>query len=740
MDKATIPQGEERYRDIFHSVGVSLWLEDFSEVKTALDDLKARGVEDFRRYFVEHPEFVHRAIGLVKIIDVNNETLKMFGATEKSELMGSLQKIFVPETEVVFLDELLAFVQGEPHSASEIVVQTLQGERRHALCSILSLPTSTNFDNVLVSLTDINERKRAEVQLEEERDILETINSLGQMLSAELDLQKLVQALTDAATEITGAQFGSFFYNILDERGGSYMLYTLSGVPREHFAHFPMPRATELFGPTFRGEGVIRISNVREDPRYGKNAPYEGMPPGHLPVRSYLAVPVISRSGEVLGGLFFGHSDIGVFTERHENILMGLAGQAAIAVDNARLYEATQKARQEAETANRLKDEFLATVSHKLRTPLNAMLGWTRMLRSGKLDASSTARALESIERNSKAQQQIIEDILDVSRIITGKLRLDVSLVEIAPAIEAAVEALRPTAEAKGIRLKVILDTNPNLVHGDSNRLQQIIWNLLSNAIKFTPKGGRVQLILERVNSHIEVTVSDTGLGISKEFLPYVFERFQQADSSASRQYGGLGLGLAIVRHLVELHGGTVTGTSSGLNLGSIFIVKLPLAIMREGLNRSDQESPLHFHKGVLSGLPSDYAMDLSGLKVLVVDDEADARELMSMVLQQCGAEVQAASSTREALKVLEDWRPDVLISDIGMPGEDGYVLIKKVRALHADRGGRTPAAALTAYARSEDRLRALAAGYHTHVVKPVEPSELAAVVASLAGRTGKHS
>jgi len=398
-----------------------------------------------------------------------------------------------------------------------------------------------------------------------------------------------------------------------------------------------------------------------------------------------------------------------------------------------------RKARQEAETANRLKDEFLATVSHELRTPLNAMLGWSRMLRSGKLDAKSSARALESIERNSKAQQKIIEDILDVSRIITGKLRLDVAPVEIAPAIEAAVEALRPTAEAKGIKLQIILDTDPNLVLGDSGRLQQIIWNLLSNAIKFTPHGGRVQVTLERVNSHIEVTVSDTGQGISKEFLPYVFERFQQADSSASRQYGGLGLGLAIVRHLVELHGGTVTGASSGLNQGSTFIVKLPLSIMREGMNRTDQESPLHLPKGVLSGMPSDYALELSGLKVLVVDDEADSRQLMSIVLQQCGAEVRAASSTREAIAILEDWHPDVLISDIGMPVEDGYVLIKKVRALHPDRGGRTPAAALTAYARSEDRLRSLAAGYHTHIVKPVEPSELAAVVASLAGRTGKH-
>lgn len=590
---------------------------------------------------------------------------------------------------------------------------------------------------MLGMVQDITERKLAAFHIEEEREALDTINQVGQMLSAELDLQKLVQALTDAATEITGARFGSFFYNVLDEKGASYMLYTLSGVPREHFAHFPMPRATDLFGPTFRGEGALRIDDVKQDPRYGKNAPYYGMPAGHLQVTSYLAVPVVSRSGEVLGGLFFGHPEAGRFTERHERIVAGLAGQAAIAMDNARLYEAAQRAREEAVTANRLKDEFLATVSHELRTPLNAILGWARLLRMGRLDEESRTRAVGTIEKSAVAQSQIIEDILDVSRIITGKLRLDVSPVEIAKIVEEAVESVRPTAEAKGVRVQAVLDTQSNPVLGDAHRLQQIMWNLLSNAIKFTPKGGRVQVTLARVNSYVEIAVSDTGQGISPAFLPYVFERFLQADSSTKRTYGGLGLGLAIVRHLTELHGGQVVAQSAGEGQGATFLLRLPLSIMREGANGLEAQLTPHRQRAVASDLPEALRQDLSGVRVLVVDDEADARELLRIALSQCGAEVRAAASVPEAFDSLRQWRPDVLVSDIGMPGEDGYELIRQVRSLPLEEGGGIPAAALTAYARSEDRLKALTSGFQMHVAKPVEPIELAAVVASLAGKTG---
>jgi PAS domain S-box-containing protein len=583
---------------------------------------------------------------------------------------------------------------------------------------------------------DITGRKRIEEALREQTDALSTINEVGRLISAELDLHKVVQAVTDAATELTGARFGSFFYRVPNEEGASYMLYTMSGVAREAFEHFAMPRATDLFAPTFRGESVVRIADVKKDPRYGKNSPYYGLPEGHVDVTSYLAAPMVSRSGEVLGGLFLGHPEAGVFTERHERIVVGLAAQAAIAMDNARLYEATQRARAEAERlyheaqeANRLKDEFLATVSHELRTPLTAILGWAHMLRTGQFTGESAAKAFETIERNARAQAQLIEDLLDVSRIITGKLRIDVRPVDPNSFIEAAVEAVRPAAEAKGVRLQRVMDTGAVSVSGDPVRLQQVIWNLLSNAIKFTPRGGRVQVRLERINSHIEIAVSDTGAGIAPEFLPHVFDRFRQADQKTTRQHGGMGLGLAIVRHLVELHGGTVRAESGGEGKGSTFTVLLPVTAVYPAETARVQPAA--------RDTPHSYECPekLDGLRVLVVDDEPDTRELLRAVLGQCGAEVTAVGSASEALSAIEASPPDLLISDIGMPEQDGYDLIRQVRGLPKERGGRVPAIALTAYARADDRLQALRAGYQMHVPKPVEMAELVAVAASLTGR-----
>ena len=599
--------------------------------------------------------------------------------------------------------------------------------------------------SILEITRDVTERKRADEQLREQAEIIETVNHLGQTLAGELDLHKLVQAVTDAATDISGARFGSFFYNVLDERGESYMLFTLSGVPREAFAHFPMPRNTEIFAPTFAGEGSVCLADVKLDPRYGKNSPYYGMPEGHLPVTSYLAVPVVSRSGEVLGGLFFGHPKAGVFTERHERIIEGLAAQAAVAMDNARLFEAVQKARAEAETSaaekerlyreaqesSRLKDEFLATISHELRTPLTAILGWAHMLRTGQFVGDSALKACETIERNARAQAQLIDDLLDVSRIITGKLRIDVRPLDPNSFVEAAVEAVRPAAEAKGVRVQRIMDTGIITVSGDPVRLQQVVWNLLSNAIKFTPRGGTVQIRLERVNSHIEIAVSDTGSGIAPEFLPHVFDRFRQADQRTTRQHGGMGLGLAIVRHLVELHGGTVSAESAGEGQGATFTVLLPVApvyqVPAEGVR---------VHPAARDMLPSFECVDrLDGVRVLVVDDEPDTRDLLKAGLGRCGAEVTAAASVAEALEAMQTAAPDLLISDIGMPEEDGYEMIRRVRALPDESGGRVPAIALTAYARVEDRMHALRAGYQMHVPKPVELAELVAVAASLVQR-----
>jgi PAS domain S-box-containing protein len=389
-------------------------------------------------------------------------------------------------------------------------------------------------------------------------------------------------------------------------------------------------------------------------------------------------------------------------------------------------------ARKEAEEANRIKDEFLATLSHELRTPLTAIIGWSAMLRGNKLDEITTANALETIERNAKAQGQIIEDLMDVSRIIMGKLRLDVQTIELAPIISAAVDAILPAAEAKNIRLHALLDPQAGPASGDPARLQQVIWNLLTNAVKFTPKGGRVQVRLERIDSHVEITVSDTGQGIAPEFLPYVFERFRQADMKHTRTHGGLGLGLSIVRQLVELHGGTVHAESAGVGQGAIFVVQLPAMVARR-----EPQPPERRHPTTGGGTAPRYPPVLTGLRVLVVDDEADTRALLRVMLEQCGSQVKTAASAAEALKLFEQSRPDVLVSDIGMPEEDGYKLIAGVRAMEAESGGRVPAIALTAYARAEDRVRVLRAGFQVHVPKPIEPDELVAVVASLAGRTG---
>ena len=394
------------------------------------------------------------------------------------------------------------------------------------------------------------------------------------------------------------------------------------------------------------------------------------------------------------------------------------------------LLESAQTARAEADTANGIKDEFLATLSHELRTPLTAILGWSGLLTSGNLNEQTSKRAIETIVRNARAQRQLIDDLIDISRIITGKLRLDVRSVKLAPLIEAVVDGVRPAADSRNIHLHTALDPLVSPISGDPDRLQQIVWNLLSNAIKFTPKDGRVEVRLERIHSHIEITISDTGQGIAPEFLLHVFERFRQADSSSTRTHGGLGLGLAIVRQLVELHGGTVAAESPGEAGGTTFKIILPLLSVHQEMSQVDMTHTLIASKTLTKWQPS-----LADLRVLVVDDEPDARELIAAVLIGRGAEVVSVESAGEALEEMERQRFDVLVSDIGMPLMDGYALIKKVRQLPAAHGGRIPAAALTAYAGVEDRMRVLSAGYQTHIPKPVEPTELTTVVANLAER-----
>ena len=440
-------------------------------------------------------------------------------------------------------------------------------------------------------IEDITQRKNAETALLEERRILEILNETGKLLASQLDLQSLVQAVTDAATKLSGAEFGAFFYNVTGENGDAFLLYTLSGASREAFAGLGNPRATALLAPTYHGGPPIRLDDVLADPRYGTMTPHHGMPPGHLPVRSYLAVPVTSGSGEVIGGLFFGHSLTGVFTERAERLVCGVAAQAGIAIDNARLYEAAQRAADErtalleseraarsaAERLSDVKDEFLATLSHELRTPLNAILGWSQVLRTGRKNEGDIVRGLETIERNARVQAQLIEDLLDMSRINSGNLLLEIGTADPAAVIDAAIETVRPAADGKGIRISRDLDPAVRSLPADPRRLQQVIWNLLSNAIKFTPRDGEARIATRRVGASLEISVTDTGIGIAPDFLPYLFERFRQGDQSTTRRFGGLGLGLSIVKSVVEMHGGSVSAISKGEGQGTTITVQLPL-------------------------------------------------------------------------------------------------------------------------------------------------------------------
>jgi signal transduction histidine kinase/ActR/RegA family two-component response regulator len=389
-----------------------------------------------------------------------------------------------------------------------------------------------------------------------------------------------------------------------------------------------------------------------------------------------------------------------------------------------------QIARAEAESANRMKDEFLATVSHELRTPLNAIMGWSHVLLSGRIDEATATRAVETIERNARSQAQLIEDILDVSRAITGKLRLNMGDVDMASVINAAIDSVQLAADSKNLHLAVTLDPTARHTSGDSNRLQQVVWNVLSNAIKFTPSGGRVEVSLERADSDVQITVSDTGQGIKSDLLPFVFDRFRQGDGSSTRRHAGLGLGLSIVRHLVELHGGTVRADSAGEGFGARFTIRLPLASDQERKRKRlrDSGSLQSRDDSIVRALPS-----IKGVRVLLVDDDHDNLQILSLTLTEFGAEVQAAGSAAEAIEVLQWYEPDVLVSDLAMPGEDGFSLIKQIRMLEATNGKKISAVALTAYVRIEDRSRALSAGFNMFVPKPVEPGELITAISNLA-------
>jgi PAS domain S-box-containing protein len=890
----------------------------------------------------------------------------------------------------------------------------IRGETAGTICCYYRTPHLAMTSEELDAATAFADM--ASIALSKER--YDQLGDVARDIAGRLDLDAVVQLITDAATSLTGAQFGAFFYNVIREDGEAYTLYAISGVPRAAFEKFPMPRNTAVFAPTFAGTGIVRSDNIGKDPRYGHNPPYHGMPAGHLPVVSYLAVPVTSRSGEVLGGLFFGHSDESVFGETEEKIAEALAGHAAVSIDNVRLYqrlesdraalrgeerryrslalttptrqaillndaggsvvadarnwgeitgqtaeallgngwvnavhpkhrervsegwhkalrsgttfedryplrqvdgschwfadktvpvhgedgaieewirsvvdihdqqmsrehleflaraneilassldyretlrnvaflavkriadwcavdmvdsvgddslqrlavahvdpgkialaaELTRKYPPDPETspmyrvirtgvselipyipdellvssakseehlsmirelaimsfmvvplrsrgavvgaitfvasdrrfsqqdltnaeelayrasiaienarlytaaqaANHAKDEFLATLSHEMRTPMTAVLGWSRMLKLGLSDAEAKV-AIDAIEHSASAQAQLIEDVLDVSRIMSGKLTFVPLPTDLRMVAQAAITTVHPAAAGKGIEILTSVPPALPPVAGDEGRLQQIIWNLLANAIKFTPRGGKVTLRLAHTGSVLQLTVSDTGEGIERDFLPYVFEPFRQADSSTTRPHGGIGLGLAIVRTLVEQHGGRIQAASEGKGLGATFTLELPVSEAAPAFFSSAAVERSELPAGS-SSLPS-----LDGLPVLVVDDQRYTREVVEAILRKSGAIVQTASSVREGLLLFRQALPQVVVCDIAMPEEDGYVFLREIRS-RPDGSRSTPILALTAFGRPEDRAQVLGAGFDGYLKKPVDPAEL---------------
>jgi PAS domain S-box-containing protein len=646
------------------------------------------------------------------IVSWNRAAERMFGYTAE-EAIGRSVRMIIPDELQPEEDMVLARIR------SGGLVDHFETRRRRkdgseVLVSLTVSPIVDEAGRVIGAskiARDITEQSRLRAAAREQALVTERLSETGAVVAASLDRHTIVQRVIDAATSLTQAEFGAFVHSV-----GPTTDYTLSShaaPPRDVIRRFLERRWDTLVTTSVRGHAAIRLDDVQD------------APDARWVIRSYLAIPVKTAAGEVLGGLLFGSSASAAFTEQHERIASAIAAWASLALENARLYLA-------ARDADRLKDEFLAVLSHELRTPLNAIVGYARLLRGGLLSGTKMERGLETLDRNATALTQIVEDVLDISRIVTGKIRLDVQPVDLSSLVQNAVSTVLPAADAKSIRIETIIDPRVGPVSGDPGRLQQVAWNLLSNAVKFTPKNGRVQVRVECVNSHVELAVSDTGIGINPDFLPYVFERFRQADGSMSRKAGGLGLGLSIVRHIIEMHGGSVQAASEGDGCGATFRVRLPLMIVHASAVEARREHPRTESAPPLAALA-----DLAGVRVMAVDDEEDALGLLRVVLEAAGAEVITSSSAEAALGQIADANPHVLVVDLGMPAVDGFQFISRLRGSDNAAIRNIPAAALTAFARSEDRTRALRAGFEMHLAKPVDPGELVASVATLVRRSG---
>lgn len=667
-------QSEERYRAFIEQSSEGIWRFELEQpLSTKLSE------SEQIQYFYQHGY----------LAECNQVMAKMYGFSHAKEIVGVKLANLLVQSEPLNIEYLRSFIRSryKLNSAESYEVDK-DGKFKYFLNNLVGIVENGFLVRAWGTQIDVTERKQADtaLRLSEERFrmLLENVKDYAIFL---LDTDARVIRWSVGAENILGyreaeilGQSGSIIFTPEDIRAGA--------------------DKEELNAAVTQGQAEDERWHVRKD--------------GTVFWASGIMTPLRDQTGQLQG---------------FAKIMRDFTDRKQAESEREQLLKREQEARAEAEAANRMKDEFLATLSHELRTPLNAMLGWTTLLRTRKFNEVTTARALETIDRNTKSLQQLIEDVLDVSRIITGKLRLNICPVEIVPIIEAAIETVLPAAEAKNIQIDLGLDASVGAILGDANRLQQVFWNLLSNAVKFTPKGGRVEVRLDRINSRIQVRVSDTGLGIATDFLPYVFDRFRQADSSSTRSHGGLGLGLAIVRHLVELHGGTVRAESQGEGKGATFIVDLPIRAVRIQASESEQ-----LQQQVTSE-PQICALSLEGLRVLVVDDEADARELLNTILTQYGAEVTVVATAGEALEAIQKSQLDVLVSDIGMPGEDGYTLIRKIRAIDPNQGGKIPAVALTAYAGVQDQRQTLSAGFQIHLPKPVNPSQLATALSNLANR-----
>jgi PAS domain S-box-containing protein len=724
-------ESEERYRAFVRNSSEAIWRFELDE-PVPIDLPEDEQIDLFYRHG--------------HLAECNDAMAQMYGFRGAGEIVGARFGDLLVRDDPRNVEFLRDFIRsGYRLTEAESHEVDREGNPKYFLNNLVGIVEGGRVLRAWGTQRDITERQLAEeeraallrseqeARLAAERAALRTarLQAITAALSEALTPSQAASAVLTHGLNALGAIAGSVA--LLTGGGRELEILDAVGFPAElveEWRRFAVEREVPLARAVRTGEMVLLGTLENLEPPYAHLNYLHAMNGS----RALAAVPLMVE-GRPIGAMGLTFGEVQAFGEDDRSFMLAIARQCAQALERARLYQAEHRLRAEAEEANRTKDEFLATLSHELRTPLTAIIGWTKMLRMKELDEETAAHALDTVERNAKAQAQLVEDLLDVSRIITGKLRLDVRPTELVPVVEAAMDAVRPAAAAKGIELRTAMDPQAGPVPGDAARLQQVAWNLISNAVKFTGKGGRVDVRLERVDSHVELKVSDTGQGIPPEFLPYVFDRFRQADGSTTRLHGGLGLGLAIARHLVELHGGAVRAESPGAGHGATFTVELPVAVVRNadfGLRLGEQDSA-----AAQTASRDRQSAILYGVRVLVVDDEEDARGLMRTVLEKRGAEVAAVAVAGAALAAIERDPPDVLVSDIGMPGEDGYELIRRVRALDPSRGGRVPAAAVSAYVGEDDRRRALDAGFQLHVAKPVDPEELVSVVQRLAARDG---